>query len=152
MAQGYGGLVHVEVKWCNEMLTYGDLVHFKNPLVNWVTDLNPNFVIGIVLHIFCSNTMWMYYLECHFGFLECGPLFAKLQTWEFHDISRVLQESIGFFVIVEDKYVLFKVSKVHLLISVHHSFSELKRTFMLMIKIAKGVELGKSIIYYISSK
>lgn len=58
MAQGYGGLVHVEVKWCNEMLTYGDLVHFKNPLVNWVADLNPNFVIGIVLYIFWSNTMW----------------------------------------------------------------------------------------------
>jgi hypothetical protein len=39
-----------------------------------------------------------------------------------------------------------------LLINVHHSSSKFKRTFMLMIKRVKGVELGKSFIYYISSK
>jgi hypothetical protein len=37
--------------------------------------------------------------------------------------------------------VLFEFQNSILLISVHHSFSKLKRTSMLMIKRAKGVEL-----------
>jgi hypothetical protein len=35
----------------SEIVTYGDLVHFKNPIVNWVVELNPTFVIVINFHI-----------------------------------------------------------------------------------------------------